>query len=444
MSNYILIFEQGLRADTQFPIVAEKTTLGRSSQCDIAIADPALSRIHCSFELKGVELWLKDHQSANGTLVNHQTITEQRINPGDTIMAGDSVIRVTLPASTPITPSEPVVSELPPVTLSSDVVIDLGFDTPDTATPTLHQKNIIRPILWGVTAVLIFVTCLWFIFTLDTGKTATKKTTTVDEQDNALLVYYEKVDASPSNIFRYELSLTANGMLAVKIDDLAGGNRHIHKEKEVDPDILQALARDVMESGFFALDKEYTGLPSTPNGLNEHYMVIAIGKKVHSSHLINRLDEPEAFKAIREKLETFSKNELGIWAIQFSTEKLIELAQNALDVAKKQYAERGVKLGNRYDAIRNYQEAIFYLDTVNPKPDFYEQIQEELEIAKADLKQQLQEQNFRADRAINLADWPTAARELKIICELIPDRTDEVHKTAARKLLDVETRIKKR
>lgn len=444
MSNYILIFENGLRAGAQIPIVAEKTTLGRSSQCDIAIADPALSRVHCTFELKGVELWLKDHQSANETLVNDKAITELKLNPGDIITVGDSIIRVTVPASVSLASSEPSATAIPPPPPGGDVVIDLGFDTPDTATAALHQKNIIRPILWGFTAVLIFVTCLWFIFTLDTGTTAAKKKTTAPEQDNALLVYYEKIDASPSNIFRYELSLTADGMLVVKIDDLAGGNRHIRKEKKVEADILMTLARNVMESGFFSLDKEYTGLASTPSTLNEHYMVAAIGKKVHSCHILNRSDEPEAFKTIREKLETFSKNELGIWAIQFSTEKLIELAQNAFDVAKKQYAERDVKLGNRYDAIRNFQEAIFYLDTVNPKPAFYDQMQQELETAKADLKQQLQEQNFRADRAINLADWPTAARELKIICELIPDRADEVHKTAARKLLDVETRIKKR
>jgi len=177
--------------------------------------------------------------------------------------------------------------------------------------------------------------------------------------------------------------------------------------------------------------------------MSEYNMVLSIGKKVHTCHILNRADEPEAFRTIRERLETFSKNELGIWAIQFSTEKLTELAQNSFDVAKKHYAERDVRFGNRHDAINNFQEAIFYLDTVNPKPAFYAQLKESLETAKADLAQQLQEQNFRADRAINLADWPTAAKELKIICELVPERSDEVHQTAARKLLDVEKRIKK-
>ena len=439
MSNYILIFEKGLRVGAQIPIVTEKTTLGRSSQCDISIADPELSRVHCTFEVKGVELWLKDHESANQTLVNESPITEHKLNPGDIIMVGDSIIRVTVTASSPLSSVEPSNSAFSAPT-SSDVIIDLGFDTPNEHS---QQKNILRPILWGFTALLIFVTCLWFIFTMDTGKNKTKIKSPLSEKDNTMLVYYEKVDATAGNIFRYELSLTADGMLVVKIDDLAGGNRHIRKEKKVEADILLDLSRGIMESGFFSLDKDYTGFAANANTMSEYTLVAAIGKKVHTCRILNRPDQPEAFRNIRERLETFSKNELGIWAIQFSTEKLTELAQNAFDIAKKHYAERDVRFGNRHDAIRNFQEALFYLDTVNPKPPFYDQIKEGLEAAKADLSKQLQEQNFRADRAINLADWPTAAKELRIICELIPERSDEIHQTAARKLLDVEKRIKK-
>jgi len=442
MSSYILIFEKGLRAGAQIPIATENTTLGRSSQCDIDIPDPALSRVHCTFQLKGVELWLKDHQSANETLVNDKPVTEQKLNPGDIITVGDSIIRITLSASEPFVSAESSASVLPPPR-PGDVIIDLGFDAPDPS-ESAQQKNILRPILWGFTALLILMTCIWFIFTLDTDKPSPKTKALVSEQDSSLLLYYEKIDATAVNIFRYELSLTADGMLVVKIDDLAGGNRHIRKEKKVEPDILLDLSRSIMGSGFFALEKKYVGFAADPHTLSEYNMVAAIGKKVHSCHIVNRSDEPEAFRTIREKIETFSKNELGIWAIQFSSEKLTALAQNAFEVANKHYAERDVRFGNRFDAIRNFKEALFYLDTVNPKPPFYDQLKANLDTATADLTQQLQEQNFRADRAINLADWPTAARELRIICELIPDRADEAHQTAARKLLDVEKRIKKR
>ena len=46
------------------------------------------------------------------------------------------------------------------------------------------------------------------------------------------------------------------------------------------------------------------------------------------------------------------------------------------------------------------------------------------------------------DRALNLTDWETARRELRILCELIPDAKDPRHAEATAKLLDVETRLK--
>jgi hypothetical protein len=238
------------------------------------------------------------------------------------------------------------------------------------------------------------------------------------------------------------MTISPGGVLAVKIDDLSGKNRHVRKEKAVDSSLLGELARDIETSGFFSLEKSYTGFAASPNTLNECVLTAVVGKKAHTCRVTNRT-EPDSFKALREKLETFSKNELGIWAIQFSADKLTDLARNALAIAKKRFDERDVKYGNLSDSIRNYQESVFYLDTVNPKPDFYAEIIDGFEIAQTELDKRYKEQNFLADRAINLSDWPTAAKELKILCELIPDRNNERHKEATRKLLDVENRLKK-
>ena len=76
------------------------------------------------------------------------------------------------------------------------------------------------------------------------------------------------------------------------------------------------------------------------------------------------IDVFPAYEEIAIRIETFGKNELGIWAIQFSTDKLTDLARNALTVARKKFEERDVKYGNVFEAIRAYQEAMFYLETV--------------------------------------------------------------------------------
>ena len=437
MSTYqhTLVIDDGPLKGHRYPVTPAGLKLGRSSQCDIAISDLLLSRSHCRFELRGDEVWAIDLASANQTFVNDAAIDEQRLGPGDRVKVGQTVLRLETVEAAPL-PAGADQGEGP------DVVIDLGFNK-DAGAAGPAKKSFLRPVIWTLAAALILVIGTTLILDpRNRAKGAGAAQPAALEQEKTLLLQYEKVEASAENIFRYELTLSPSGVLAVKIDDLAGKDRHVRKEKQVDPELLAGLARDIENSGFFSLEKEYSGFAAKPNTLNEWTLTAAIGKKAHTCRVVNR-QEPETFKALREKLETFSKNELGIWAIQFSADKLTALARDALAVARKKYDEREVKYGNIFEAIRAYQEAVFYLDTVNPKPDFYGEIIDGFEAAENELGKRYEDQRFKADRAINLSDWATAARELRILCELIPDRADSRNKEATRKLIDVEGRLKK-
>lgn len=436
MHTYTLVIDDGPLKGRRYPVSSAGIKLGRSSQCDITIKDLLLSRSHCRFELRGDELWVIDLASANQTLVNDKAVDETRLTSNDLIKAGQTLLRVEQTAGDGAEPPP-----APPPATPSDVVIDLGFGKDDThAAPS--KKSFLRPAIWTLAAVLILIIGTTLILEPGgkSGKQETKPSTI--QQAKTLQLEYEKVEAGTDNIFRYELSLSPDGVLAVKIDDLSGKNRHVRKEKKIDATRLSELASDIESSGFFSLEDAYTGFAAKPNTLNEWTMTVAIGKKAHTCRVVNRL-EPETFKSLREMLETFSKNELGIWAIQFSTDKLTALAKDALSVARKKYDERDVKYGNLSESIRSYREAVFYLDTVNPKPDFYSDIVDGVENAEGELAKRYEEQRFRADRAINLSDWAAADRELKILCELIPDRADSRHQEATRKLIDVESRLKK-
>lgn len=103
--------------------------------------------------------------------------------------------------------------------------------------------------------------------------------------------------------------------------------------------------------------------------------------------------------------------------------------------------ERDLRYGNIAQAIASYRDAEVCLDTVNPKPGFYPDIRRGLEEAEAELDRRHKEHRFLADRAINLQNWEDARTQLRVICELIPDRADTRHKDAAGKLLDVERRL---
>jgi pSer/pThr/pTyr-binding forkhead associated (FHA) protein len=438
---YALVIDDGPLKGARHPVSAAGITLGRASQCDITIKDLLLSRSHCRFEQRGDALWVTDLASANQTLVNQVAIDEKRLEPGDHIQVGQTTLRVERTSDAPAGAAE-ASADAPPPPAASDVVIDLGFGKDDPSGPRA-KKSFLRPVIWTLGAVLILVAGTALILDPDSRKPPSPAVKTLPgDQDKSLLLQYEKVEADAANIFRYELTLSPAGMLSVKIDDLSGKNRHVRKEKLVQPELLAELVREIENSGFFSLDKSYTGFAAHRNQLNEWTLTVAIGAKAHTCRVSDR-QEPEGFRTLREKLETFSKNELGIWAIQFSADKLTALARDALAVASKKFDERDVKFGNLYESIRSYQEAVFYLDTVNPKPDFYMQIIDGFEAAEAELDKRYEEQRFQANRAINLQDWPAAARELKILRETIPDTADSRNKEATQKLIDVEGRLRK-
>lgn len=80
-----------------------EVVLGRDPQCDVRLSDeghPMVSRRHAVVVTTPEgELWLEDQNSFNGTLLNSQRITRERLDPGDIFrLGGDGPgFRVNLP-----------------------------------------------------------------------------------------------------------------------------------------------------------------------------------------------------------------------------------------------------------------------------------------------------------------------------------------------------------
>ena len=178
------------------------------------------------------------------------------------------------------------------------------------------------------------------------------------------------------------------------------------------------------------------------NALKSWRIKVVRGDRVKEV-LVENTQEPDAFRDIREALEAFSRNELGIWAIQYSREKLLELSEESARNGDAKWNERDVEYGNLSASVDAYREAAYYLDTVNPKPESYSRIKERLERSVAELDRRYREQRFLADKAINLSDWETAKAELRVLCDMVPNKNDVRHAEANAKLVDVENRIKK-
>jgi predicted component of type VI protein secretion system len=72
----------------------EETVIGRASDNDVTIEDPAASSRHCAILRKGSRYTLRDLNSTNGTYLNGAQVTEVPLAPGDVLTVGS--IRMSL------------------------------------------------------------------------------------------------------------------------------------------------------------------------------------------------------------------------------------------------------------------------------------------------------------------------------------------------------------
>jgi pSer/pThr/pTyr-binding forkhead associated (FHA) protein len=79
----------------RYPLEGESVTIGRKSDNDIQLDDPAVSSRHARVRLEQspyledhLEAILEDLDSTNGTRVNHQAIESQPLKAGDVIHIG--------------------------------------------------------------------------------------------------------------------------------------------------------------------------------------------------------------------------------------------------------------------------------------------------------------------------------------------------------------------
>ena len=251
----------------------------------------------------------------------------------------------------------------------------------------------------------------------------------------------EKVEASTKGICRYAISVDAEGRMTAELDDVPDNDRHAQKTAALSEKAMEELNRIFSAAELYGLDGEYNGI-ARPGELTRYELRVVRGKRVFSC-VVENAPEPEAFREARLALETFSQNELGIWAIQYSGEKLIEMSGEARRSADAKWEERDVNYGNLAAALKLYDEAVMDLETVNPKPEDYGELIAKRDLVRTELDRRYRNQRFEADRAINMGDWSLAKDALRILCELVPDQNDNRHAEAAAKLVDVENRIKK-
>lgn len=439
-----LTIMSGDLAGKRFAVPKEGLRLGRSSSNDISIPDEELSRNHCLFEQREPDgITVVDLASANGTYVNGVALGAEarELVAGDLVEVGSTSIRV-------VEEGAPM-----PVSVSSAGAVDLGLGAGTVrggesagpgATAAKHRSPLAN-ILWLV-VVLVFGTAITLVLIFPRAREsapAPHALETTPAHAALTSLSYEKVEADATRIFRFQMTIDSAGELSVVYDDVPGENRHVDKHCKLSAKALERIHEIFETRGWSELEPAYTGQSASgENALTSWRIRTVFGKEIREV-LVENSVEPEAFATVREALEAFSQNELGIWALQYSREKLIELSAESARIGDAKWEEIDVEYGNLSAAVKAYKEAIYYLDTVNPKPEGYPTLKEKLSEAEAELARRYKDQRFLADKAINLGDWETARVELRTLCDMVPEKNDPRHAEANAKLVDVENRIRR-
>lgn len=434
--------------------------VGRASGNDLTLNDPSISRFQCRLYYKdGRDLCVSDLASTNETLVNDKPVTDVRLFAGDRITIGESVLKVVCDTlNGPGIPIPAVAAEAParldvdqsavtssirirPESAGEPMNIDLGLG-PEGAGPVARKPGVAargrrapNRRAWGWAAGMGIALAAAGTAAWVWGNRPSLPPT---EPDRVFEIRYEKIEATEKNIFRYDLVLQ-DGILRVRFDDL-NNQRQGQGERKLADDQLAELRKTVSDREFLSLNREYEGMSPESHYLRD--LTVVIGNRSQRVRVRNR-PEPEAFQRVRERLETFALNELGLESITQSREKLLEDAQAAWLNGRKLFEERDVRRGNLARALREMKRLQFLVQTIEPRPPFFEDaVALQAECGRM-LDDRFKEDMFQADQAIRLRDWETANRHLLVLQELLNDRSDERYDQVYKKLIDVQRRLKR-
>lgn len=444
-----IVFLTGPNKGKRFEISSAALRIGRSSSSDVQIPDEELSRNHCMIEVSADgALTIADLASANGTFVNGENIEgdTKPLKAGDEVSIGTSVFVITSPTSP---------SLLPPPNNS----IDLGFGgakASDSASSggeisdnVQKSSSAMRIVLLGVIAFLVVAIALVLEFgdkliSVGASKKGSAKVVAEAPRDSLKKIIsfqYEKVDADSQRIFRYFANLDQSGVLSVEFDDLPGENRHMSRRKELTDAARAELEKIFAESDWAKLESHYSGADvKSENALKSRRIRLVGRDGVKEVAVENRL-EPDGFPRIRERLEAWVNNELGVQSIQRSRAELESSSEHCEELGDAKWEERDVEMANLSEAIRFFKLAKNDLITLGSNTKNVQRIQIKIEKAEGELKRRYDDVRGEAERARQIGDWDRAKEEFSKIREMIPARDDDRHREAIANLEDIENRI---
>ena len=457
MATLILRVLNGPEQGTAFTVPSGGATLGRTRVADIHLSDGLLSRLHCRFELTP-EPTVQDLGSSNGTLLNGTALgtAPEKLKEGDLLTVGDTILRVEvqgveppaeLPKAVPLAPQAqpqvaepPAIQDAPPQPIPE--AVDLGL-APKPESPEKAKRKPLHAIILALAAILVLVVGAGIVVTLGNPPTQPARPKALPSAESLPLEFqYERLEINERMLYRSRITYTHDGTLAIDSVDLGEQNRKFSTKKALSDQAKAALRREILESNYTAIPELFPEQGANPQALHRQQLTIVLGTTLWKRTAENTTND--AFARLANRLETFTRNELGIWAAELSVEELTEKGAEQLRLGQRYWDQRDLDDEKLYLALAAYKLGCSYLETLNPKPAFAHELNQGRQAAETLLTERYEAVIFSIDQALNTQRYADAATALRKILRMIPDREDERNRQATDKLLQIENRYLKK
>lgn len=155
-------------------LIDQDKIIGRDSKVDIVLQGGHISRRHAALFLQDEQLWIKDLNSSNGTLVNGARITEQQLHHNDNIQIDvvQFLVANTLQNMLSEPTPESIIQENTPDTISifkpttplpqQSQVHSVQATAENTNIPTKGIKNTLPAAIGMAMLILLIILSVWY------------------------------------------------------------------------------------------------------------------------------------------------------------------------------------------------------------------------------------------------------------------------------------------
>lgn len=475
------IIEEGPERGRELTIPPEGARLGRATENDISIADAAMSRFQCRIYFREGALHVMDLGSTNETLLNEEPVVDQMLRHGDQILIGETMLRVVNdglgeapkpqpPASAGAAPAEPSPIVFQPegaVRLNSDpdpapiLIPDEPTVQPQPSAAPAHGEEAVdlglgrRNQMDGdeqgndqktnyllITLVTVLVVMAVFVTVMFLTPPPANPESAIP-QNPQIHVMMETVRAGEGNIFRYAVEIRPNGQIYAEIHDLAN-QRRIIREHQMPEEILERFHTQISNrrDAFYRLRDQFEGLPLDTNAHESAEITLIYGRDVRQVRVANQM-EPDAFRAVREQIQTFVDNELNLGIISQPPEVLRAMADRAWTRAQQLYEERDVRNANLWEASQQLREIVWLLESIEPKPAFFRDAVRLQEEWRQQLEQRVRNLRFEAAREIQVGNRERAVQLYRRILATFPERSHPLFEMSYNDLIRLEQELRR-